>query len=384
MKLDLEYQVIPDQPLVDSSEGGKGFIAIPAAGPRPAFVETFQQIVDGLPEQIALVDEDWTILITNPAWVQTASLYGYDALVPGTNYLRFVEAKAIEGHAPAGITADGIRDMERSGETSFRFTYHGRDKWAGHAFQLCVNRLCVDGQSFATITRYDVTELVHLRQVRADFSHVLIERQAEERRRVAREVHDSTMQLLAGLGLSLGQLKRSKRAKVTVDVVREMEDLLGEAQRELRAISFLAHPPMLSELGLQQALRQLAGGFARRTGLTIATHADDNLALRPASEVAIYRMVQEALSNIHRHSHATDVVIGLHQRRSMLHIAIADNGIGMPEKVRTGVGLSSMRERIEEIGGRMMVRHGNPGTIIIASVPAHVEPDIFEDFAKAS
>jgi signal transduction histidine kinase len=192
------------------------------------------------------------------------------------------------------------------------------------------------------------------------------------------------MQLLAGLGLSIGQLKRSKRAKVTVDVVREMEELLGEAQRELRAISFLAHPPMLSELGLQQALRQLAGGFGRRTGLNIATNVDDNLSLSPAAEVAIYRMVQEALSNIHRHSHATDVAIGLHQRRSMLHIAIADNGIGMPEKVRTGVGLSSMRERIDEIGGRMMVRHGNPGTIVIASVPVHVEPDVFEDFAKAS
>jgi signal transduction histidine kinase len=383
MKLDLEMQVVSEPTLQDSTEVVPAdLLFVPAF--QPDFVETFQQIIDGLPEQIALVDESWTILVVNPAWTKTAASYGFDGVLPGCNYLHFCEWKATEGNTPAQLVVDGIRGMERSGETSFRFTYNGREKWAGSAFQLCVNRLEVEGRRFATVTRYDVTELVQLRLMREGFSHSLIEHQAEERRRIAREIHDSTMQLLAGLGLSLGQLKDSKRARVTGDIVSEMEGLLGEAQRELRAISFLAHPPMVSEIGLTQALRQLAGGFARRTGLNIATNAEADVTVSPAVQMAIFRMVQEALSNVHRHARATDVAVGIYQRRSVLHVAIADNGSGMPEKFRSGVGLSSMRERVEEIGGRMMVRRGNPGTILIASVPMDAEIRSVGDLAQAS
>jgi len=353
-------------------------------GPAPAFVDTFQQISDSLPEQIALVDENWTILAVNKAWIKTAAVYGYQDLMPGADYVQFCEARANEGHTPAAIAAKGIRDMDANGDPSFRFVYHGRDRWEGSSFQLCVNRLEVQGRRLATITRYDVTELVHLRQMREEFSLSLIEHQAEERRRIAREVHDSTMQLLAGLGLSLGQLKHRRHTKATVHLVDEMEQLLGEAQRELRSISFLAHPPMLSELGLAGAIRQLAGGFGRRTGLNIVTNADEELELAPAVEVAVYRLVQEALSNVHRHAHASDVAVGIYRRRSILHVAVADNGIGMPEKIRCGVGLSSMRERIDEIGGRMSIRHGNPGVILIASVPTHPEIRAIGDLARAS
>ena len=200
---------------------------------------------------------------------------------------------------------------------------------------------------------------------------------------MAREVHDSTMQLLAGLGLSIGQLKLSRRSKVTLGIVDEMEQLLGEAQRELRAISFLAHPPTIGDLGLAMAVRQLAGGFARRTGLNIATNADAELALPATVETAVYRVVQEALSNVHRHAHATDVAIGIYQRHGMLHVAIVDNGVGLPAKVRTGVGLSSMRERIEEIGGRLMVRQSHPGTTLLASIPTHAELRAVGDLAQA-
>jgi len=383
MKLDLEMQVVSEPTLADSTEMVPAdLLLIPEL--QPSFVRTFQQIIDGLPEQIALVDDSWTILVVNPAWTKTAASYGFDGVLPGCNYLHFCERKAAEGNNPAQLVVDGIRGMERSCETSFRFTYNGREKWAGSAFQLCVNRLEAGGRRFATVTRYDVTELVQLRLMREGFSHSLIEHQAEERRRIAREIHDSTMQLLAGLGLSLGQLKDSKRARVTGDIVSEMEGLLGEAQRELRAISFLAHPPLVSELGLTQALRQLAGGFARRTGLNIATNAEADVTVSPAVQMAIFRMVQEALSNVHRHARATDVAVGIYQRRSVLHVAIADNGSGMPEKIRSGVGLASMRERIEEIGGRMMIRHGNPGTILIASVPTGAEIRSVGDLARAS
>jgi two-component system NarL family sensor kinase len=388
MELGPEIPVVTARPIQDSPEhpflNSSQAEAFPdlALRAEPAFVETFQQIINGLPEQIALVDEDWIILAVNPAWTKTAALYDYDELTPGTNYLAFCEEVATRGHAPAGIAAKGIRDMKQNGERSFGFIYHGKDRWEGFAFQLCVKRLEVGGRTMYTVTRYDVSELVHLRQMREEFSHSLLEHQEEERRRMAREVHDSTMQQLASLTLSLGQVRRSRNLKTRTDIVDEMEDLLGQIQRELRAVAFLAHPPIVGELGLATALRQLAGGFGRRSGLNIKVDADET-SLTPAAEVAAYRMVQEALSNVHRHAHATEVAIGLHQRRSMLHVTVADNGVGMPEKLRIGVGLSSLRERIEEIGGRLMIRAAKPGTILMASVPLNGDTRAVGDLALA-
>ena len=284
MKLDFEFQSVPEAGAKDSPDTSL-LLKPDSEGRQPQFVDTFQQIIDGLPEQIALTDDQWTILAVNPAWSKTAALYGYHALTPGTDYLAYCEARAAEGHTPAAIVAKGIREMEQNGEPSFQFVYHGKDRWEGFAFQLCVKRMEVAGRTLHTVTRYDVTELVRLRQMREEFSHSLIEHQAEERRRMAREVHDSTMQLLASLGLSLGQIKRSKSLAARTNIVDEMEDLLGQIQRELRAVSFLAHPPMVSELGLAKALRQLAGGFGRRTGLHIEVEVDEAEPLPPAAEV---------------------------------------------------------------------------------------------------
>lgn len=342
----------------------------PEVAVQPAFVDVFQQLINGLPEQIALVDEHWQILAVNEAWSRTAALYGYSALTPGANYFDFLHDKAAEGHSSAAPVVDGILEMEKGASDSFRFFYHGSDRWEGHTFHLCVNRLEIAGQIFATITRYDVTELVQLRRMREGFSHSLIEGQSEERRRIAREIHDSTLQLLTGLGLSLGQLKRTSQPNQTIEIVADMEKLLGEAQREIRSISYLAHPPLLRELGLAEALQTLVEGYGRRTGLRVSLHLEPGLEVswRPA-EVAIYRMVQEALSNIHRHAHATDVAVGLYGRRSMVHAVVVDNGIGIPAKVRHGVGLPSMRARVSELGGRLISRTASPGTMLIASLP---------------
>jgi len=357
MKRDFQSQH-PDAPAAEESAG------------RSASIEVFQQIINGLPEQIALLDSDWNILAVNDAWIKTAALYGFFELQPGTNYYEFCQAQSAKGHSSAGIVAVGIREMGAGLRDSFRFVYHGSDRWEGFAFQLCVNRLEIAGQTFATVTRYNITELLELRRLREGFSHSLIEGQAEERRRIARELHDSTMQLLVALGLSLGQIKRARKPEVTVDVVAEMELLLGEAQRELRSISYLAHPPLLEEKGLADALQGLVEGFGRRTQLPVSLRIEGDVQIpwRPA-EVAIYRMAQEALSNIHRHAHATEASVSLCRRKDMVHAVVADNGIGMPTQVRYGVGLPGMRERLGELGGRLTVRRASPGTTLIASLP---------------
>ena len=348
--------------------------------PRSQILDVFQQIIDGLSEQIALVDDRWEILSVNQAWASTAKSYGYE-LAPGDNYLTFCEARARDGHKATAMAAKGIRAMEQNGERSFRFVYSGNGAFEGRSFQLCISRFDVGDTTYATVTRYDVSELVNLRHLREDFASSVIASQDQERRRIAREVHDSTMQLLASLGLSLGQLRRTRRSKATSDIVDEMEKVLGEAQQELRTISFLAHPPQLTELGLVSALKQLAGGFARRTNLEIDFYAEDSVSVGPTVQAAIYRTVQEALSNAHRHARATRVSVGLYLRHSCLHVVIADNGMGLPERLRQGVGLPSMKARVEELGGKIGIRPGRPGTVVRASFPLHADVRAVGDLA---
>lgn len=357
--------VEPSAPLIARSRKRRE----PNAGSQ--YIDVFQQLINGLPEQIALLDDHWKILAVNEAWIRTAALYGYSALRPGTNYYEFCRDRAEEGHGAARPAVEGIMRIASGDCTSFRYLYDGNDRWEGHTFQLCINRIEIAGRTLATVTRYDVTELVQLRRQREGFGHSLMEGQAEERRRIAREIHDSTLQLLTGLGLAVGQLKRTQGSGETLNIVADMEQLLTEAHREIRSISYLAHPPLLEELGLTGALRALVEGFDRRTGLAVSLYIDDaHSANWRAAEVVLYRFVQEALSNVHRHANATKVSVGLIARRSILHAVVMDNGIGMPSHISRGVGLAGMRERLSELGGRLTVRPGWPGTTMLASVPA--------------
>jgi two-component system NarL family sensor kinase len=341
-----------------------------ASGGSVEFIDVFQQLINGLPEQIALVDEDWVILAVNGAWTKTAALYGYEALLPGTNYLRFCEARAAEGHRAAVPAVKGMKEIDAGARESFRYIYDGNDRWAGHSFQLTVNRLAIGGVTLATITRYDVTELAELRRLRAEFSETMILGQAEERRRIGREIHDSTLQLVTSLGLGLGQLKRSTKPKQTLDIVADMEHLLSEVHHEIRAISYLAHPPLLAEMGLQAALKTLAEGFGRRAGIAITVSFDGDVTFGSrGAQVAMYRIVQECLSNAHRHSGARNVAVGLIGRKSMIHAVVADDGVGLPEVIPSGVGLPGMRSRLAEMGGRLTIHRRIHGAMIVATLP---------------
>jgi signal transduction histidine kinase len=334
------------------------------------FVDVFQQLIDGLPEQIALVDEQWTILAVNKAWTKTAALYGYEALQPGTDYLAFVKARADEGHGAARPAVDGIMEIEAGSRNSFRYVYHGNDRWEGFTFQLAINRIAIAGKTFATITRYDVTEVMQLRRLREGFSQSLILGQAEERRKIGREVHDSTLQLLTSLSMGLGQLRRAHSPTRTLDLVEDMEQLIGEVHQSIRSISYLTHPPLLADLGLREALRALASGFGRRSEMPITVRFEGDVEFTwQAAEVAIYRIVQEALSNAHRHAHARTIELGLIGRRSMIHAIVKDDGVGLPVVIEKGVGLVGMRDRLAELGGRLTLCRLATGAVIIASLP---------------
>lgn len=334
------------------------------------FVHGFQQLIDSLPEQIALLDEHWQILVVNRAWTRTAAMYGFRSLGPGANYLLFCDEQGQKGHASAAAVRDGMIEMEKGVRDGFHLTYSGADRWEGHVFQLTVNRVEIDGRRFASVTRHDVTELVNLRRLREEFSTSVIEGQAEERKRLARDIHDSTMQLLVGIGFAIGQLRRVDQAAEVPRVLAEMEELLGEAQQEIRSISYLAHPPTLEKFGLSASLKMLVEGYGRRTDLATAFHVEGDVSdAGHACDLAIYRLVQEALLNVHRHARATEAAVGLFCRKSTVHVVIVDNGTGVHRDLQKGVGLAGMRERVAELGGRLFLRSRSPGTAVIASLP---------------
>lgn len=342
-----------------------------AAVERVGLVDIFQQVIDGLPDQIALVDEAWNILAVNPAWMTTSALYPSGELMPGSNYLEFCRLKSAEGYSAAAEAMEGAERIARREQDAFSFVYQGVDRWEGISFQTCIRRLAVGDRIFATVTRRNVSELVELRQSRETFSDLLVECQADERRRVASDVHDSTMQILVALGLSLGRLRRQSQPDARHRIMNEVEDLLSDAQKELRSIAFLAHPPLIREVGFTGALQVLIEGFGNRTGLNVSLRIDAQMDDRwRHAEVVLYRVVQEALANVHRHARAREVTVRLLvSPRDMLHALIVDDGVGIASGARSGVGLESMRARLREHGGRLSVSRRPPGTIIVASLP---------------
>jgi signal transduction histidine kinase len=199
---------------------------------------------------------------------------------------------------------------------------------------------------------------------------MLLKAQEEERRRMGRELHDSGLQLLTCLSLALARLKRAATDDERHAATDEMAELLLMGRREFRAIAYLAHPPQLATLPLREALELLIEGFGQRSGLATTLEVDGLPSdLAPAAEHAVYRVVQEAISNVHRHAGARNLTVRISAGRRMLHVAVIDDGRGIADGVIPGVGLEGMRSRLQELGGRLTMLRRKPGTAVLASLP---------------
>ena len=347
----------------------------PTAIAFAAFTDVWQRLVDGLSEQIALLDENWTILAVNQSWARQAALYGPTAFMPGASYMESArDMIAAHGLQIGTDVVNGMEEIAAGKRRSFRIVYRSMQPEADHDHELCIRRFKTGGRTFASVTRYDVTGKVELRALRKDFSRSMMLGQADERRRIGREIHDSTMQLITCLELKMAVLDRvaADDFKSTLD---DMHELVSETRQAIQAISYLTHPPLLENVTLPEALEVLAKGFARRTGLDVTFEMageewDDTAMVHPVIGEAAYRIVQEGLSNVQRHSKASHVVVRLMRRKQHVHVVVADDGTGMPDVVTSGVGLAGMHSRLAELGGRLSIQSGRPGTTIIASMPA--------------
>jgi signal transduction histidine kinase/DNA-binding NarL/FixJ family response regulator len=208
-------------------------------------------------------------------------------------------------------------------------------------------------------------------QLRA-LSGRLLRLEDEERRRLARELHDTTAQWLAALSMNLSVLSESAgllnpRARTAM---AESAALADRCLREIRTVSYLLHPHELDELGLDSALSRYIDGFIRRSGIQVEVEVPSDLGRVPqAVETAVFRIVQECLTNVHRHSGSSTGRVRLTRCSSSLILEVLDAGHGFGADTAPGVGIAGMRERVQQLNGRLEIASHSSGTTVKATIP---------------
>ena len=209
----------------------------------------------------------------------------------------------------------------------------------------------------------------------------LLQLQDEERRRIARDLHDVTAQDLGAVAVNLAHLRR-----VVTDLTPEAQTLVTESValaedvlQHIRTLSYLLHPPLLDHLGLAAALQWYIEGFTKRSGIHVDLAIAPEIArLSPDIETALFRIVQESLTNIHRHSGSASARITLVKTGQRVGLYIKDQGAGMLDEASSetldsvqllGLGILGMRQRVRQFGGTLEIQTGRHGTEIIATVP---------------
>jgi signal transduction histidine kinase len=211
----------------------------------------------------------------------------------------------------------------------------------------------------------------------------LIRLQDDERRRIARNLHDSLGQHLTSVKMNLDMLSRSatpNQAEVLSAALESVERSIVET----RTLSCLLHPPLLDEVGFASAARWFTDEFAKRSGIEVKLDLPDGIDRLPElTEIALFRILQESLTNVHRHSGSSSVEIGLNVTENKALLSVRDFGRGMPARSRpgfdlngshVGVGLSGMRERVTDLGGSFDIESDSHGTAIIVALPLAAQP----------
>lgn len=326
--------------------------------------ELFRLLVDSVKDYaIIVLSQDGNVLTWN---LGAVSLMGYtEQEILGTNFSRLYLPEAVQSGQP-------VKDLvlaEKEGRFANECWHSRKDGstfWAsvvitplwGSTGELC---------GFAKVTqdltqRREDTERIRnlnleLQQLSAQVLHV----QDEERRRIARELHDDLGQQLTAIKLSL---IRNQSA--------EASELTDSALTYVRKLAYLLHPPLLDEVGLRGALNWFIPGLTERSNIKIDLRIcpEDFPRLEVEIETAIFRVVQESLNNVLRHANADRALVQLERQEDLVVVRIRDYGKGLPPERAGGVGIVGMRERIRPFGGRLTVSRCEPGTLVEAAIPA--------------
>ena len=203
--------------------------------------------------------------------------------------------------------------------------------------------------------------------------------QDEERRRIARSLHESAAQTIAALSMNLQRMERMSLPPHAAETLADSLELVTQCSREIRTLSHLLHPPLLEEAGLPASLRWYVEGFAQRSNIEVGLHIADDVGRLPMElEITLFRVVQESLTNVHRHSGSHRASIRLRRSGPEVVLEVEDQGMGVPrdvlERIRAqsaatvGVGIAGMRERLSQLGGSLEITPAQPGTLVRARI----------------
>ena len=216
--------------------------------------------------------------------------------------------------------------------------------------------------------------------------------QDEERRHIARELHDTAGQTLAAMKMSIAMIRQLEGKPELVRLVDDLNMLTDDALQEVRTTSYLLHPPLLDEAGIASAARWFVEGFSRRSGIQVDCDIPEKMERPPRDcELVLFRVLQESLTNVHRHSGASAARVCLKRGADQFELEVGDNGKGIPEeRLRrfnasigsAGVGITGMRERVRELGGNLEIRSVKNGTTISVALPAMRASSLLESAAR--
>jgi PAS domain S-box-containing protein len=226
----------------------------------------------------------------------------------------------------------------------------------------------------------DITQQRQAEETARRLSGRILQLQDDERRRIARELHDSLGQYLAMLKITLDRGERSKGGLAVQEVFQQCSQIVDQCISETRTMSHLLHPPLLDESGLLSAVRWYVEGFATRSGIEVQMNLPPSIPrLLKEIETTLFRILQESLTNVHRHSESKKVNVDIFYDAHTVSLRVRDFGKGIPlRRIRSfrdrgtgmGVGLGGMRERVRELGGVLRIEPGDPvGTVIAIEIP---------------
>jgi len=369
-----------DAVLVSGPQGDQVFTLQGAEHPYRLMVETID-------EGAATLSDDGTVLYANRSFAEIFDVPLEKFIGAPLNDFIFGEDRellaALIADANMNIVRGEIRlDSHRQRPRTIRLTLSPVREPGGHTICVVATELT---ELIETNEALRVSEL-SLRQLSAR----LLKLQDEERRRIARDLHDTTGQKIAVLSMSLDRLAKlvdTRKADVK-DALAESRDVVGKIGEEIRTLSYLLHPPLLDECGLASAVLWYAEGFKKRSGIHLNVSIDEELVrLTTDAETALFRVLQESLTNVHRYSGSPSAEIRIFQSPSKVHLEIVDHGKGV--KARTerssfagaptlGVGIPGMRERIRQLGGQLEVEFSNEGTRVYATLPREASAESAE------
>jgi len=329
----------------------------------------FSTLVENSPDVLCRLDCDLRYIYASPA-LETATG------IPIASFL----GKTLREAAQPGFDWKSFEAACRAAIESRKLVHHSFTYNERHYSTRLIPEFSVDGkvESVMTITE-DVTDRLRSERELVQLTVRLFDIQDQERRRIARELHDVTAQNLFAISINLQKLFQLAAGNEEIQrLLVECQSLDEQSLKEIRTLSYLLHPPLLDQAGLVSALQWYVEGFTKRSGIFVEVFAEPIGRLQSEVEMALFRVVQEALSNVRRHSESESASIRLGRRDGEVVLQIKDQGKGLaldhcsPDTngaVALGVGIPGMKQRLRQLGGTLDITSNNGGTTVSAVVP---------------